>query len=110
MAEVLSDMEQYDDAIKKCDKAIEQNPNKIEAYNQKGHALKNKNELEKALVSYGKAVQKDSNNIIGVIGKVQTENLLGKQDETLEDLNKLNDLVKKPEANQMIKEDKLKAV
>ncbi len=57
----LSDKEEYDEAIKCYDKAIELDPKYSNAYNNKGWTLFKKEEYDEAIKCYDKAIELDPN-------------------------------------------------
>jgi tetratricopeptide (TPR) repeat protein len=78
----------YDSAIKAFTLAIEQNPELIEAYNQRGILYADyKHEFDLAIKDYNKVLELDSKNIQAYINRGNAYDLKGDPDRAIEDYN-----------------------
>jgi len=75
-------------AIVGYSKAIELNPNYIDAYNSRGRAHGNLKEYDKAITDYNKAIQLDPNNTSTYYNRGNTYFKLNKYEQAIRDYNK----------------------
>jgi len=85
----LLDKEEYDKAIKCCDKVLEICPDSYKAWNRKGCALSSKNLHDEAIVCYDEAISLDSNDSAAWYNKGKALHYKGLQHEAIECFNEV---------------------
>ncbi|MFH1183190.1 MAG: tetratricopeptide repeat protein [Candidatus Moraniibacteriota bacterium] len=78
-------------------KALALNPESAEAYRVQGYIYEIKPDFFKAIESYNKSLEKDSNYILALAGRGHAYNLMGDLPKALEDFQKAAELDKKQE-------------
>jgi tetratricopeptide (TPR) repeat protein len=81
-----------EEAIKAYDKAIEINPEYLEAWNNKGVALSKINKSEEAIKAYDKEIEIDQNNSLAWYNRACIYSLINNKDKAICDLKEAVEL------------------
>jgi tetratricopeptide (TPR) repeat protein len=86
------DEENWTQAIVEYNKAIEMDPEMVEAYNNRGSAYIELGEFEKAIADYTKSIEIDPTNIILYYDRSMAYNHTGEWDKAIDDCNRVFEL------------------
>jgi tetratricopeptide (TPR) repeat protein len=80
------ELERYNEAINKCDRALEINPNHANAWVNKGYSLNSLGKLDEAIECYNKALEINPNHAAALYNRACSNVKRGNIENALEDL------------------------
>jgi tetratricopeptide (TPR) repeat protein len=78
-----SAIDEFPEAVDCYDKAIELNPNSVDAYYNKGIACGNMKKIDKAIICYSKVIELDPNNTSVYLNKASAHSAIGQNEEAI---------------------------